>query len=498
MTASRQASKSRKRWLSPAFVSAVLSGHSALGLALSALIYVICLTGTIAVFSQELERWEQPSGPMVTKATPGAVDRGLREIYALSGATGAEGISVSLPTSAVPRLTLIGGSVEDGDGRWFADADGRPVAEVRHAATDFLVALHANLHLPRLAGLAVVGLLGVALLALLISGILAHPRIFREAFTLRWGGSRRLQEADLHNRLGTWGLPFHLLVTLSGAVLGVFLLMFGGMASTAYKGDFKRALTEIVGPIDAPKEPAAASLPAVEPIMAFVQRKEPAALIHAVEIQRAGTRGQRISVLLEDPGKLSHDERYVFDGAGELVYSTRTDERPAGAKALLALPSLHFGWFGGIFTKVAYGLLGLSLCVVVSSGVTIWLARRRDQGRPVPVWERLWTATVWGQAAAFALSAILTLMWPDGSAAALGWILATVLAYAAACVLHDDIHLTRSLRLSAAALLLLLAAAHALRWSAVLQDEVAWLINLALCAGAAVIAVPVLRKLRFR
>jgi len=41
----------------------MLAGHSALGLAFAALIYIVCLTGTVSVFLMELQRWEQPDGP---------------------------------------------------------------------------------------------------------------------------------------------------------------------------------------------------------------------------------------------------------------------------------------------------------------------------------------------------------------------------------------------------------------------------------------------------
>lgn len=77
------------------------------------------------------------------------------------------------------------------------------------------------------AGGFVVGMTGVALPSSLISGILAHPRTFRDAFHLRLGGSPRLQEADLHNRIGVWGLPFHFIVALSGAFLGLLTIVVG-------------------------------------------------------------------------------------------------------------------------------------------------------------------------------------------------------------------------------------------------------------------------------
>jgi hypothetical protein len=93
-----------------------------------------------------------------------------------------------------------------------------------------------SLHLPRSWGGFIVGLTGVALLSL-ISGILSHPRVLRDAFHLRLGGSRRLQEADLHNRLGVWALPFHVIVSLTGALLGLSTIIVGALAMLLYRGD---------------------------------------------------------------------------------------------------------------------------------------------------------------------------------------------------------------------------------------------------------------------
>ncbi len=56
------------RWLlKPETVRSVLSSHSILGLAFAAIIYIVCLTGTVAVFAPDLERWEVPGAPIVTR-----------------------------------------------------------------------------------------------------------------------------------------------------------------------------------------------------------------------------------------------------------------------------------------------------------------------------------------------------------------------------------------------------------------------------------------------
>ena len=46
-------------------VKRAIAGHSWLGLVSGALMYLICLSGSLLVFSSEIEQWEQPDAPIV-------------------------------------------------------------------------------------------------------------------------------------------------------------------------------------------------------------------------------------------------------------------------------------------------------------------------------------------------------------------------------------------------------------------------------------------------
>ena len=93
------------------FVRAMLAGHSALGLAFAALIYLVCFSGSVAVFTQEFSRWEQPAGPVLHAASPKAVDAAVQATLAKNPK--AHDLLVRLPTPDHPRLTVHG---EDGGG----------------------------------------------------------------------------------------------------------------------------------------------------------------------------------------------------------------------------------------------------------------------------------------------------------------------------------------------------------------------------------------------
>jgi uncharacterized iron-regulated membrane protein len=496
--AEEASAKTRRRpLLSSKFVQAMLAGHSALGLAFAALIYVVCLTGTISVFLHELHRWEQPNAPMVTQPLRAeAINEGVWAGYGQALIdNAAEDLILTAPSQLNPRfLITYHSNATREEGEWIADAEGRLKTRVRAPWSDFIGDLHMTLHLPRTWGLFLVGLTGVAVLASLISGLLSHPRIFKDAFALRWGGSKRLQEADLHNRLSVWGLPFHFVVSLTGALLGLSTLIVGVLALAAYDGDSDKAFAAILGP-RARQSTAAGRVPDVAAMIATVRSKQPNAEFVSAELQRVGTAGQMVHLSMKSPGHIAFANLYYFDGSGKLVGDGGFEEGGVGQQILGVLQPLHFGWFGGIGTKIIYGILGLALTVITQSGVVIWLARRRDKGRPAPIWERVWATVVWCQPLALAVTAAAALFVPEN------WILVVYLAYIAASLLialrlRDAATVTFWLQALSAAALAVLVIFHIGSWWGKISDPVAMPVNFLLVAIAAFLAASVLLKAR--
>ena len=390
------------------FVRAVLKGHSALGLAFAAAIYLVCLTGSLAVFAHEFERWEQPEAPRLSAIAPEAVQRGLAAAVAQAGPGVGHGY-ITLPDAELPRAT-VSIDADAGTKRWFLDGEGRLAGRADAPWTEFLTRLHINLHLPQTWGIFLVGLTGVALLSSLISGILAHPRILRDAFHLRLGGSRRLQEADLHNRLGVWALPFHVLVSLTGALLGLTTLIVGVLGMALFQGDSTKVYALFIA--QEPKDdPRPAPVLDLVPMFAQVARQAPGARTDLILLEHPTEMGGAALFNVEhDNGTLANTDSYAFARGGVLYHSRRAADNNLGESILGSIGKLHFGWFGGGIVKIAYALLGLGLTYLAAGGVIIWLARRRDKRNPAPGLERLWTATLWSQPIALTASAIAALL----------------------------------------------------------------------------------------
>lgn len=479
----------RRPFLPPQFVKAMLAGHSALGLAFAALIYIVCLTGTVSVFLHELHRWEQPNTPLIhaplrAEAINEAVWAGYGQALIDNAA---EDLVIIAPRQLSPRFLITYFSLTTGEeGEWVADADGRLKTRIRAPFADFIGDLHMTLHLPRTWGLFLVGLTGVALLSSLISGLLSHPRIFKDAFALRWGGSKRLQEADLHNRLSVWGLPFHFVVSLTGALLGLSTLIVGVLALAAYDGDSEKAFAAILGP-RATQSNAAGSVPDLAAMIATVRSKRPDAEFVSADMQRIGTAGQMVHLSMKSPGHVAFANVYYFDAAGKLVGHGGFEEGGIGQQILGVLQPLHFGWFGGIATKIIYGFLGLVLTVITQSGVAIWLARRRDKGRPVPVWERIWSAVVWGQVLALALVAFVSLRFEE-QALLLVYCVAVTGSLILAVALREACVVRRILQILSAAILGVLALLHFVTWWEKITDPAAFYVTAAIVMLATILA----------
>ena len=476
----------------PSFVSAMLAGHSALGLLFAALIYVVCISGTILVLAHEIDRWENPNAPMVETVEAPVLAAALQTGVAQAEAAGiTDYVNVTTPNDGTPNLSVRYADFTTGEEKVFAlDETGAIAGERADGFGHFMEHLHFYLHLPHTIGLFVVGLIGVALLSSVWSGVLSHPRIFRDAFRFRRGGTKRLEEADLHNRLSVWGLPFHIVVPLTGAILGLSTLVLGILAMAAFDGDLERAGEVVGGPSVAANE-AAMALPDVVPIVQTLMAEHPDAKVARLGMRNIGTEGQSVQVDLATPDDLTITDRYIFDGNGTYLGSRGFSDGSLGNQVIGALGPLHFGWWGeGVWAglvKASYVLLGLALTFITSSGVAIWIARRKAKGKPVPGWEKAWIAAVWGQPVAYAAVAIAALMGAAGVGLSV-YLVVCALAFVPAVFLGQPA-LSRMLRLVAAGMIAGTVILHAAVHGAVPGDPAALWLNLLLLLTAGVLAL---------
>ena len=397
--------------ISKQFTRAMVGGHGLIGVLFGAVIYVLCLTGSVLTLVDQLI-WEKPGAPEISHLSAG-------DIVAITGRALAEAqragvahdLFIQLPTDDLPRMTVFGMDGKGGHRSWNVDAAGRIVAREETPWVEFVQALHFNLTAPGAIGRYVVGIFGTILMASIVTGLLAHRRILRDAFRLRWGGTRRLANADLHNRVGVWALPFHLIVALTGSVLGLAGLITIILALVAYKGDQGKAIAALLGP-QASEDARVAPPPDIGSMLSAIARRAPDSEVTQIAIEHAATMGQQVRIAIAAPRHLARNEALLFAPNGTLKWRAGFTDGTAGMRIFGMITPLHYGTYGGVALKLIYAALGAGLTVIVASGGNIWLARQREQGRPRPWLEHLWVALIWGQPAILAIIAAILILAP--------------------------------------------------------------------------------------
>lgn len=435
---------------STAFVRQSLAGHSWLGVMAGALMYLVCLSGTLAVFYEEFERWEQPYAPEFVNYDARGIDETFND-YLESDAEVTPHMYVVLPTDAVPRARI----ATENDS-WFLNPDGTIAAPENNQWTEMLLDLHLYLNLPQSWGMLVVSALGAILVALIVSGLFAHPRIFRDAFSLRSGGSRHLEQADIHNRLSVWGAPFHLMIAITGAWFGLVLPFLALASHSWFDGDRQAAIESVFG-----AEPELAADPGrvrIAKALRETGRLAPDAEPLFIVVHDAGEPGQYISVAASQPGRLIYAENYLFDADGQFLRTDGFSDGAAGKQVLYSIYRLHFGHFAGPAVKILYGLLGFALTVVAVTGINVWLARRRRRDYLA----RLWAGIVWGAPLALAAAAAVQIALGSFAMAVFWPVLLAAASYSVAA--NDDARAGRILRRACGATLLLVVIAHVARF----------------------------------
>ena len=383
----------------PGTVKRALAGHAAIGLLAGAALYLVSLTGAVLAFYTDLQRIEQPGAPEMARMAPQSVQRGIEAIVATEkGKPRTTHLFVRMPTPDMPRATIS----TDTQSRHM-NADGSLAVAEEKKWSDFLFALHYTLNITGLIGMTIVGVLGVMMLALSLSGVVALPRIFRDAFRLRARDTGGIGLADWHNRLSVWTLPFTIAVALTGTVIALGTVTAFAIASASYGGKTEKVYEPIFGK-EAKPNPKPGALPDVVAAFDDMARRHPDIPVTFVIVHDPGTVGQHVQLMGEPRRRLIFGEYNNYDARGRFEGAAGMDDGALGQQAASSTYKLHFGTFGGLPVKIAYFAFGIGLSAISATGCYIWLGKRRRRGLDEPRLRAAWDGVVWGAPGALVLT----------------------------------------------------------------------------------------------
>lgn len=434
----------------PQLVKSSLSSHSWLGLMVGGLMYIICLSGTLTVFYEEIERWEQPVAQEYLDFDPKVLEDSFNRYMSASETVMTEHMYLVFPNDTLPRVKL-----SSDDEGFYLNRDGSIGERAHDEVSELLTGLHVYLHLPVTIGAVIVSATGAILCALIISGFLAHPSIIKDAFKLRSGMVGRLGQVDLHNRLSVWGSPFHLMIAITGAYYGLALLVAAVFAASI-EGATTQSLYEEVFPPE-PQLTNQAPVYGVARAVEQVRELEPEGQLLYLIVHNAESDSRFMELYVQKPGILAWSETYRFDSAGNLLGPVGYTE--GGARQVLySVYRIHFGHFGGFLTKLFYTVLGLALTVVSATGINIWLEKRKYRD----ALNVIWPGIVWGMPLALAVASFTQAILHLPSIGVF-WIGMLATASAGVFVRNEDFY-KRSLQAATAIALLILVSAYVLKF----------------------------------
>lgn len=464
--------------LSSNTVRASLKAHSGLGLFIAALLYLVCITGVISIFYPDFERWEQAqiSEPLATQ--PAVVQKGLANLLAWHKATHPdakpfEDVWVTLPTVEMPRFS-VGGHIDTIEAQFFVNPDGSLGEKVDHEWTHFLVKLHYALTIPGMWGMVLVGVIGMVLVGMVISGIAAHPNIFKNAFSLRVNRGQRQQQVDLHNRIGVWATPFILAIAITGALIGLSQILLFAFSSSFYQGDTSVIANELYLP-----HPEATNIAApfmdVAPILEKFSRDHTNLLPYYFSIHFPETTAQTLELGAYLPDRLVWYDAFQFNSQGQQIKRLGWPDGDVGTQIYASTYRLHFGNYGGLPVQILYATLGLGMCFLCATGMNIWFRRQQQNGVQYPALERAWLGVVWGFPAAIAIS-LLADFWLPTHHIAIFWFSSLALI-GIALTLKNRAQVSLSLRVLLISLLALILVVHIIKNGAYSFSGASLLIN---------------------
>ncbi len=366
--------------------------HGWVGIISGLALFVAFYAGSITMFEEPVQRWATIESALPAPVPLDRADELVSAVVAQHPEAGKRyDIHVETGPENPARMSWMVGNPRDEHGpppvthyaALAPDGSVRVDTSGPSPAADFVDVLHQHVGLPFDPEIsrAIMGAICLLYAIAIVSGVIVLlPSLVSDLFAMRVGKNVKRMWLDLHNVLGIFSLPFHLIMALT-AVVFAFHDQFYDLQGATFAKRPDRGATEAAAP--APPE-TRTPLP-------------PAELLRRINAQAPGFQVLRINYELEDGHSHVHvqgrDPRYghrasTYGIAEADAYTgalTEIDYMPGkqdgwGA-TVTSFFSLHFGNFGGAGVRWSYFLLGLAGAFLFYTGNLLWVESRRKRER---------------------------------------------------------------------------------------------------------------------
>ena len=356
--------------------------HQWAGLQMSLFLAFVFITGTLAVFSYELDWMARPAMWAAPTAAEDRVSWGAVGDAAAAYAPDAAVLNVYGPIHPAATFDVVMGS---DDGPFHVYVHPR-TGEVTGTGPwpgfqRFLRNAHRHLMIPVQWGVSLVTLAAVFLAVSLVTSFWVYKKWWRGFFRLPKGRTARAYIGDLHRFAGLWSIWFVVLMIVTS--FWYFAEQWGGAAPAANPA--RPPQPAVVA--DAPP-PAASPGAAVDRAAAHLLERRPDYRITAVYWPRGEDgliqiHGHSDRAILVRPRA---NTVWVNPVSGAILGDVDPSRLSVHTRIAEAADPLHFGTFGGYWTKTIWFVFGVALSALAVTGVVIYTLRIAKQERKPPRW----------------------------------------------------------------------------------------------------------------
>lgn len=353
--------------------------HSWLALPIWFFVLIVCVTGTLAVVSQEIV-WL--ANPDIRASQPSDDAELLSYDQVIAAIKQAEPLtiveSISRPDESHFALTA---QVSYPDGRSIAVYVNPYSGVIQGISPDFNFqaftrALHGWWLVPFTNGFSwgwyLVSFLGIPLLVSLITGLVVYKKFWKGFLkpTLRFNHGARIFWGDFHRLSGIWSIWFIAVISITGIWFLIEALLFDNQISISSEPVIPVVARESV-PLSADGSPP--KMIDLDNAILIAQEKIPGLEVSFVSLPSNAYSHLNIGGRGWYP--LMFQTATINPYNGDIDASRLLSDRTGLEFVTESMRPLHTGDFGGLWIKLIWFFFGLVLSMMVLSGLLIWTKR---------------------------------------------------------------------------------------------------------------------------
>ncbi len=343
--------------------------HSWIGIKLSLLFFIVCFSGTLATVSHEMDWLFNPamrSVPQEELASRNLIARNVQQSFP-------DAEMVYWETVEPYLCNII--HVKKAEHRFYVFANpytGAVQGSAHLTFQRFFRDLHYFLFIPFQVGHFTVLLFAFLLLISLVTALLFYKKWYRKLFDLKTGRGAVVFFRSLHRLVGVWSVPFTLLFSVTGIWYFTERTNLGRVSDVANPN----APGLPVPAIDSADFPALVRALDYDRAVRVAQAEISGLEVKDILLPASPDNALYLTGVSEEPLVRNRANRvYVHPVTYEVLQVQRASELPMVTWLNDIADPLHFGYWGGLATKLIWFVLGLGISSLVLTG--LWISQKR-------------------------------------------------------------------------------------------------------------------------